>query len=392
MSTTPVLQPASVINDLRTQIHLGIGQRLRALDLTPLLLRTVTSAPPSVLPYLLWELDVWDIAPAFESFGVSQQTIIQQAIYLHQIAGTPGAILYALALCGFPGSTILEGAGAWGGGGYPTGTGWAAFRVAIPAVLTTQQTAALTTIINYLKPARCVLDSIIVFNTNFSDAELLTPVSGLVYMLQNTPNPAGSLMLFVNGQQYAQGTDYTLSGKTVTFLFPLPAVATIRAFYTFNTPPTNLFYTQLTGANGIKKAFTLPWTPNPAASIEVYWNGGILNYGTSVGPGVDYTLSGAVVTLVNAPTSGTVLLARAIVGTDSTLGAITFAYDEVPTQVAGNVYSLLFAPAPASSLRFYRDSLLLTQGIDYGIIGNTITMFIALQPTDILLCYYRYIA
>jgi P2-related tail formation protein len=385
MST--LLTPSGAINDQRTQIHLLLSQRLLELNLTQLLVRTVTSAPPSVLPYLLWELDVWDIASALEYFGLSQTTIIQNAVYLHQLAGTPQAIIYALGLCGFPNATILEGANSWGGGGYPASQAWAVFRVAVTAALTATQITNLTTIINFLKAARCHLDSIVHLGTNFSDAEIIAPVSGSVYSVTNTPDPINGMLLYVNGLFYTDGVDYSVVGNRITFLHALPSSPLFRAFYAFNTPPANVFYTYVTGSfTGVNKTFTIP-TPSPTNATELYFNGALLKFG------LDYTMSGGTITLASttpAPRSGDVLYARYMNGTDPTLGTISFQYNETPTNVVGNTYSLLYAPAPAQSLRFFRNGICLTQGFDYTISGNTITMLLALQPTDVLLCYYRY--
>ena|SRR3990167_593564 len=40
------------------------------------------------------------------------------------------------------------------------------------------------------------------------------------FTLANTPNPTGSLMLFMTGVLQLQGTDYTLVGATITYVAP----------------------------------------------------------------------------------------------------------------------------------------------------------------------------
>ncbi len=53
------LRPASSINDLSTQAHMQLSARLESIDLTPLLIRTLGSnLPASIMPYLIWELDM----------------------------------------------------------------------------------------------------------------------------------------------------------------------------------------------------------------------------------------------------------------------------------------------------------------------------------------------
>lgn len=58
------------------------------------------------------------------------------------------------------------------------------------------------------------------------------------FTLAHAPNPALSLMLFVNGAEQAQGAiapynDYTLSGSTITFLYPPPQGSVILAWYMY---------------------------------------------------------------------------------------------------------------------------------------------------------------
>ena len=125
------LRPASSINDLRTQAHMQLSARLESIDLTPLLIRTLgNNLPASILPYLIWELDMMIPSVPMQALGVTAQTIIQNALPLHKIMGTPGAIVQALGLCGFT-ATPYEGQASWGGSSYPASQGWAVFRVGV---------------------------------------------------------------------------------------------------------------------------------------------------------------------------------------------------------------------------------------------------------------------
>ena len=56
------------------------------------------------------------------------------------------------------------------------------------------------------------------------------------------------------------------------------------------------------------------------------------------------------------------------------------------------VFSLAFSPSPAASLLLYVNGLLMTQGIDYTLNGNTITFLLASTPQigDVLTASYRY--
>ena len=125
------LRPASSINDIRTQAHMQLSARLESLDLTPLLIRTLgNNLPASILPYLIWELDMMIPSVPMQALGVMSQIIIQNALPLHRISGTPGAIVQALGLCGFD-TTIYEGQTSWGGSSYSSNQGWAVFRVGV---------------------------------------------------------------------------------------------------------------------------------------------------------------------------------------------------------------------------------------------------------------------
>lgn len=192
------LQAQDGINDLRTQAHLALSARLRALDLTPLFLWT-PSVAPSALPFLAWQFDVlgpyWSLLAATDD----QLSIVQNAIGLHRMAGTPAAIEAVVENVGLTLIGIDEGQNSWGGDEYPSDQGWALFRVnvlladaensqqgtaqnfdSVPDVdyivdfdlltyLTAQftavpwsaaQQAALVGAINFFKPMRCLLDQV----------------------------------------------------------------------------------------------------------------------------------------------------------------------------------------------------------------------------------------
>jgi len=61
--------------------------------------------------------------------------------------------------------------------------------------------------------------------------------------------------------------------------------------------------------NGSNVTFTLAHTPSPGSSLQLFLNGLRL----SAGAGNDYTLSGATITMANAPAEGGALIADYIV-------------------------------------------------------------------------------
>jgi hypothetical protein len=121
------------------------------------------------------------------------------------------------------------------------------------------QLGYMATIINFFKPARCLLDSV------FSES----------------------------GEDY-----YILDGNTIIPSVPIGS-ASFLAWGTYagsGTEPNFADWITPTGTlNGTNKVFTLPQAPNPAASLRLYRGWQVLK------PGVDFTLSGATITYTIAP-------------------------------------------------------------------------------------------
>src|ERR1700730_643027 len=122
------IQPS--INDARSRALLLLIERLGALDLTPLLVYRIASVPDSALPFLAWQFDIlapfWQLLgpPASQFASIDdltdidtltsidfltgpgatgpttpsdiQRALLENAIALHRIRGTPAAIKRAL--------------------------------------------------------------------------------------------------------------------------------------------------------------------------------------------------------------------------------------------------------------------------------------------------------
>jgi hypothetical protein len=138
-------------------------------------------------------------------------------------------------------------------------------------------------------------------STTFIDAEVPSGTingSNTIFTLANVPNPASSLALFRNGLLLTQGGDYTLASNAVTFQTgALPQTGDVlSASYRLSVSiPGVGFVDQEVPAgaiNGVNATFTLSQTPSPSVSLAVYRNG------LRMTPGVDYTLSGAVITFM----------------------------------------------------------------------------------------------
>jgi P2-related tail formation protein len=217
------VQPS--INDARSQYLLPLIERLRTIDLTPLLVYDFNSVPDSAILALAWQFDIlqpeWqlggytltneqsDILSGIDdltdidslsspssSLGSSDydsyRALLKIAIPLHATRGTPYAIKTALAALGFVGATLLEGQSTWGGNEYPSNEGWALFRVVINLTpsqnISSDDLTRIYAAANFWKPQRCVLDSVYINLGNESDALNITDStsSGIVDALDIT--------------------------------------------------------------------------------------------------------------------------------------------------------------------------------------------------------------
>jgi hypothetical protein len=200
-----ILQP-SIETDLRAQAHLALINRLKGLDLSPILVYRIASLVDSAVLAMAWQWDVlnplllpdtsqlvtlawpgWDPIENIDALinidllQYQQQSDQMQALAvlyaqyralillstsLHSTLGTVAALKKGLAGVGYPNAILQEGQNSWGGNSWPSDEGWAVFRVAIPLATVPPDTdfdhldQRMTAICNYWKPARCWLDSI----------------------------------------------------------------------------------------------------------------------------------------------------------------------------------------------------------------------------------------
>ena len=94
------------------------------------------------------------------------RALILLSTALHSSMGTVAALKKGLAGLGYANAIVQEGQNSWGGNQWPSNEGWAAFRVLIDLGTVPPDTdiehlaTRMAAICNYLKPARCWLDSI----------------------------------------------------------------------------------------------------------------------------------------------------------------------------------------------------------------------------------------
>jgi hypothetical protein len=300
-----------------------------------------------------------------QALGVTSQTIIQNALPLHRIMGTPGSIVQALALCGLN-ATLFEGQASWGGSSYPSNQGWAVFRVGVsgsgqspigvidgsnrvfnlPAVpvgnslrvfyngllqpttaYTTSGTGLTTSFSPALNSSLCVLmrkstdgtplyfDAVV---PTVSGPNLVLPEApisielyrnGMFQSIEASPAQLGYMATIINffkparcllDSVFAEGGNdyYILDGNVIVPSVPIGS-ASFLAWGTYagtGAAPNFADWITPTGTlNGTNKVFTLPQSPNPGASLRLYRGWQVLK------PGVDFTLSGATITYTIAP-------------------------------------------------------------------------------------------
>ncbi len=122
------------------------------------------------------------------------------------------------------------------------------------------------------------------------------------FTLVGTPNTNSRLCLFLDGLLLTQGAgkDYTLSTSTITMAVAPNPGQKLYAIYTGNGT-----WVQET-PSGSGTAFTLANVPTSAAAVALYLDGTILYQAGSV---IDYTISGASITLAVALAAGQTLWA-----------------------------------------------------------------------------------
>lgn len=164
--------------------------------------------------------------------------------------------------------------------------------------------SSVTSISNALANLTAEVNNIAVGTTNalFQDAETPSGTengTNATFALSYTPVTAASLMLFKNGVLQANGSDYSLSGSTVTFtsnaipqsgdvlqaFYRIPGAGQLSTFVDDDIPQGTI--------DGNNLTFTLGAQPTPALSLKLFKNGILLQQNT------DYTLNGATITFAS---------------------------------------------------------------------------------------------
>jgi uncharacterized protein YoxC len=218
---------------------------------------------------------------------------------------------------------------------------------------------------------------------------LTTTVNGLSSTVASNNTAVASLTTNVNSVNATVSglsTNLTSLQNTVNGLSStinnLSSVGTTAVFVDSEIPGGSV--------NGTNTSFILANAPSPVSSFQLYRNGLLQS------SGVDYSLSGMTITFLagSTPLTGDILQASyRLPGTG--IGA-AFVDAATPTGTINGtnlVFTLASAPNPATSLKLFKNGLLLSQNGDYSLSGSTITFAgtaTTPQTGDTLLASYRH--
>jgi phage tail P2-like protein len=151
-SVTASLIPRGILDER----NVGLASVIDRLDDVPMSaldqLYDPTVCQEGALPFLARQLGVYDMEWVLAATPAARRRLVQNAIALQKLRGTPWALKRALEVVGWPGLVIQE----------RTST-WASFKVTQPLCgkpMTDADLALLLPTIEAWKPARCILDSI----------------------------------------------------------------------------------------------------------------------------------------------------------------------------------------------------------------------------------------
>lgn len=207
-------------------------------------------------------------------------------------------------------SQVRQTSNSGGGTGTGTGTGsTSTITLPLPISQVSGLSAALASINSSINTLSQTIQNLPATGASAAFVDAETPGRSIdgtnaAFTLAQTPLPATSLQLYLNGLEQTPGVDFTLSSKTITFTNgALPhAGDTMSAYYRVaGTGPVAQFADGETPGgtiNGTNLAFTLAAAPSPATSLRLYKNGMLQQQGS------DYTVAGATVTFSSAPQLG----------------------------------------------------------------------------------------
>jgi hypothetical protein len=187
------------------------------------------------------------------------------------------------------------------------------------------------------------------------------------FTLLSAPSPSAGLILAVNGVILRPGTDYTLSGATITMADAPSSTDWVRAWYDFGYLYNAEAATNTSPFGGV---YTLAAAPFSSTLIFAV-NGLVALNGT------DYTLSSSTVDFTDAPDSDDWV--SAWYTSSPTSG---YSYNETPTGAingTNKAFTLTYTP---SGCMVVVNGVLQAEGLTYTRSGTTITLLTAPETGD----------
>ncbi len=196
--------------------------------------------------------------------------------------------------------------------------------------------------------------------------------SNVTFTLANTPVSNAAVSIFQNGIFMRQGTDYSISGTTLTMTVA-PVVGQQLDAVVFTLSANTNYQQAPTGTiDGVNTTYTLAHRPTSNSSLKLYQDGLLLRQNS------DYTVDNVTITMIVPTASGQTLDAVYVYGSD-----VSRAIQDI---LAGDqdgvntVFHLSHNPITSGTVKIYSDGLFFRQGVDYTISGKVVTFTNA--PTD----------
>lgn len=212
------------------------------------------------------------------------------------------------------------------------------------------------------------------------------PGYGFALPVPMVPGGAAGAAFWFGGRLQDQ-RNYQLSSQGVQTGFPVQPADSLWLSYVTSAAVAGLpmkFWTAI--ANGIfpGTAYTLPTAPPGASLIGIFYNGAFMRPTMdSSGGGPDYSLTGQNLTMgfTTDPPDETTGLPPALVGLYA-VGTAAVTVEEPSGAFPGSVYTISAAALAGQMIGAFYNSLFQRPGIDYDLVGTTITLKFSTQAGD----------
>ena len=165
MSDTPTILPHNA-SDIEIDLE-HLSDRQQQFAATTKTLWNPDTCPASILPWLAWafSVDEWD--PNWSDDA--KRATIRDAVSVHRLKGTIGAVKAALASAGYGDAEVIERFGLEfhdgsrnydGSISYTVGDHWAEYRIRLVRPITVEQAAQVRAILDNIAPIRSHLKAL----------------------------------------------------------------------------------------------------------------------------------------------------------------------------------------------------------------------------------------